>query len=273
MPATPVKPSAKRVTPRSRHNVADGGLGTLVRGLRLLRILGDQPEGMRFTDVVARANLARATTHRLLAALVSEGYVEFDEATRLYSLGLQVFELSHRVGRVRSAADTARPFMSELANATGCTVTLNVLDGDHMVVVERVHAPSNVRIGTEIGSREAIYSTSTGKVVLASLPSEIQAKILQSTELRSLTPKTITKRRALMDELARVADQQFALADEENEIGVRAVAVRIPIASGQRQAALALAAPSFVMSSKDLLDRLAPLRAAAQAIGTRLTAQ
>jgi DNA-binding IclR family transcriptional regulator len=255
---------------RGRSKKSEGA-GTLIKGLKILQLLGDYPDGIRFTDLVAEAGLAPSTTHRILAPLENEGFIEFEESTRLYFLGLRVFELSQKVSRVSSAAEIARPVMRELADHTGWTITLNILDRDHMVVLERVDPPSKVHVGTDIGTRETLYSTSTGKVLLASLNQAERKTVLDVLKLKPLTKRTIASRRELEREIEEVAKRGFAIADEENEDNVRALAVLVPSTGGQR-CALAMAAPAFVASRETLIQKMPRLRTAAAEIASRLGA-
>lgn len=246
-------------------------VGTLPKALQLMITLGDFPEGARFTDVARATGLPVSTTHRVLATLVEHGFVDFNPERRLYSLGLRIFELSHKIAGVNTIAGTALPTMRKLAESTGYMVSLNILDEYEVLVLERAELPSKgVQLRARIGAREPLYSTATGKVLLANVPAPERAEILVRLELKKLTEHTITSRKELEKELQKTAMQGYGTTDEENEIGFRSIAVLVPSARSRHPIALALAAPAFLSSARMLKAQLPQLRAAAAEIGSRL---
>ncbi|WP_029010030.1 AMP-binding protein [Azospirillum halopraeferens] len=82
------------------------GTQSLERAIALLRVVAAKGEaGARLADLMAAAGLTKATTHRMLAALVREGLLEQDEATRRYHPGRELAALGRAAAaRYRSAA-------------------------------------------------------------------------------------------------------------------------------------------------------------------------
>ena len=60
------------------------------------------------------------------------------------------------------------------------------------VYVEKVEAPSFIRMDTWIGRRMEVHSTAVGKALLAYLDPEKRDAILRQRGLKKLTPHTIT---------------------------------------------------------------------------------
>ncbi|MER9890195.1 IclR family transcriptional regulator [Mesorhizobium sp. M0114] len=244
--------------------------GTLLKGLKILQVLGDTPAGVRFSELATATELANSTAHRILGILVDRGFVQYHQQSRLYTLGLKLFELSQKVNAVLGVAEVARPLMRELADRTGMLVSFDVLDGVNIVVIERADPPTRIRIGGELGMREPIYSTAAGKCMLATLAGSERKTLLARMVLTPQTRNTLIDPAALAAEIAEVERQGFAIGDEENEQGVRSIAVAIPTPQGRRRAALSLAAPSFVTDRETILKYLPALHAAAKDIGARI---
>jgi IclR family pca regulon transcriptional regulator len=95
-------------------------------------------------------------------------------------------------------------------------------------------------------------------VLLAALPEEEALQRLQRMVRQRLTPKTITEIPALMEELARVRAQGYALNDEELELGVRSIAVPIRNAAGQTLASVSLATAASRRTTDNMIDTLLP---------------
>ncbi|MER9174358.1 IclR family transcriptional regulator [Mesorhizobium sp. M0955] len=250
--------------------IAGSEPGTLLKGLKILQVLGDNPRGVRFSELAETAELANSTAHRILGLLVDRGFVEYDQQSRLYTLGLKLLELSQKVNAIVGVAEVARPVMRDLADRSGMLVSLDVLDGVNIVVVERVDPPTRIRIGGELGMRQPIHSTSAGKSMLATLPASERKTLLAGLVLTRQTRNTLVDPAAFTAEIAEAERRGFAIGNEENEEGVRSIAVAIPTRQGRRRAALSLAAPSFLTDGETMIKHLPALQAAAKDISARL---
>ena len=101
--------------------------------------------------------------------------------------------------------------------------------------------------------------------MLSRLPAAEQSQLLDRARLVQHTPHTIAERTALEAELARVAEQGYAIIDQELEIGLRSIAVPIIAADGRAAAAINVGVQAARVSREDLLLRVLPvLREAAE---------
>jgi len=122
-------------------------------------------------------------------------------------------------------------------------------------------------IAINVGARMPAYATSMGKVLLAALPEAELERYLATAQLTPHRPKTIADADVLREELAKVRAQCYALADQESEDGLVAIAVPVHDRTGEVVAAINLSthiARRDVRSLRD--DLLEPLRRAARAI-------
>ena len=251
-------------------NNSANGTGMLEKGLSLLVALGQHDDQVGVTELAREVGLTVSTTHRLLSSMVPLGFVSYHPVGRKYSLGMKVFELSHQVPEVRSASEVALPVLRNLRDATGEPATLAVLDGTEMMVVRQLEGRQRIQIRQRTGQRGALYATSVGKCLLAFRPdSEIDA-IISKLRLDPLGPNTITDEEGLRDELARVREQGYAVADQENEPGICAVGVPVLDSHGTAVASVCVVAPTSRSSVADLTKFLPQLRDAAQQIGAQL---
>jgi IclR family acetate operon transcriptional repressor len=251
----------------TEHKYTGGMLG---KGLSLLVILGEYPNGVGVSTLAREAGLPVSTVHRLLTTMASLGFVSFDADSRQYSIGLKVFELSYRVSLVRDLGEVALPVMRRIMEITKATTLMSVRDGEEIMYVERVEGPRRIRIQGAVGERLPLHCTSQGKVLLAFLPESEREKILGRLRLEQLAPNTITDLDTLRGELDRTRMKGYAVANEEAEEGICAVAVPIIGPRGRPVAALCIAAPVFQTPLEDL-ERFVPLlRDGARDIGVQL---
>jgi DNA-binding IclR family transcriptional regulator len=186
-----------------------------------------------------------------------------------YRLGPELFGLASRIlgsGELRLAG---RAELHALARATRETATLEVLVGDHVLIVEEAVGGHMVGAMPSTGTRWPAHATSTGKVLLAELPEPERESFLEGA-LPSLTPKTITDAQALRRELARVRERGYAIASEELEPGFVAAGAAVRSADGRAIAAIGVGGPKARLSADRLLALARQLPAAAGRVSARL---
>jgi IclR family pca regulon transcriptional regulator len=108
-------------------------------------------------------------------------------------------------------------------------------------------------------------------VLLASLPPAQADALLENTELTAHTRFTVTSRERLVEILTEVRAADFALNDQELEIGLRSLAVPVRNVVGTTVAAMNVSAQASRLSSRELIESVLPaLRAAAERLGSQL---
>ena len=217
------------------------GVKSVGRALDILDALAGSQEQLGVSELSAMTTLPSATVHRLLCTLVDRGYVRQDPMTRRYMLGAQLLKLGSSAGRLLGAWVT--PLLGRLVSATGESANLAVLEDDQVVYVAQTPSPHRMRLFTEIGNRVPVHSTAVGKVLLAFRPRHVAAAMLARQGMPARTPRTITQPEAFVEELDRVVERGFATDDEEEEDGVRCVAVPV-FGIGDGIAAISLSGPA-----------------------------
>ncbi len=107
--------------------------------------------------------------HRLLATLQYRGYIEQNEETENFRLGLKVMELSSKVFNGLEVRSLAHPYLEKLMRKTKETVHLVIRDGSEGVYIEKVESPETIRMASKISFRTPLYCTAVGKVFLSGL--------------------------------------------------------------------------------------------------------
>lgn len=243
--------------------------GTIAKGLALLRTVSTFPHGATAAEVAALAQHPFSTSYRLLNTLVETGFVEFDPRTKLYSLGLPVFELGQRVANARGYGGTAAPVLEALRDLTQESCILAVRDGVETVTVHTVDGPQ-FRTTTDPGDRGRLHTSAVGKMLLAGLPLAERTQLVSRLELVPLTPHTVTDPDVLLSQLAVAADQGWVGQSEEQDLGMNAIAVPVAREGGQMLASLAIAAPVFRADLDTLVGHLPALREAAARLALTL---
>lgn len=235
------------------------------KALDLLTRLGGHPHGVVASQLAREAGLPLSTAHRLLGALVRDGYATFDPASKRYSLGLRVFQLAQRVSRVHGFTGLARPILEEVSDATREATLMAVLDGDQQLYVFSIGGPQQVSVVGEPGRHGPLHCTSQGKVLIAFAPEEVREHLLATIPLDQQGPHTITDRDRFRAEIEKVRRLGYAVADEEHEAGIRAISVPV-LDDGEALAALSTAAPAYRTTVDQLRQHLPTLNEAARSL-------
>lgn len=244
----------------------------LGRGLRLLTVLADLPAGAGVSAIARQARLPVSSAHRLLGRLAAEGFVSYDEDARRYALGVRVLELARGFQRTGAGWAGASAPLSRLASRTGLPAIAGVLDGKDVLLVLTAEGTQHLQLRSAEGTRNLWHATSLGKVLAAALP-DVDREALLAAGLPTVTPRTCVDADTLREQLAQVRARGWAEVDEENEIGVRSVAVTVPGAGadGRPRLAVSLGAAVALTSQEELRAHVPALQACASDIAARLS--
>jgi IclR family acetate operon transcriptional repressor len=247
------------------------GVQSVERALELLEALAEPGEAKGVSELARATGLPVATIHRLLATMVAGGYVRQDTRSHKYTLGSHLIRLGEAASR--DFAQFARPYLTELMEASGETANLAMFEDGQVAYVAQVASRHHrVRMFTEVGRRVNPHTSGVGKVVLAFCPRPEVEALLARTGLPRRTPRTITDPARFLAELDKVAAQGYAIDSGEEEVGVRCLAVPV-FGVGGSVAAMSVSAPEGRLQDRDI-ERVLPemLRISAALSAAFLTA-
>ncbi len=219
------------------------GLSSVRNAARLLKVFRSREPELGVSELARRLELGKSSVHRVLTTLMAEGLVEQNPTTGGYRLGIVMFELGEAVRVHMDLHAAAGPILAALREQTRESCQVGILDGSDVVYVDRLESSQTLRLFTETGRRVPANCTSSGKILLAHLDDTDLARVLDDAPLTALTPRTITDRTLLLDELATSRRRGWAEAVEEREIGVVSVAAPVRDSRGAVVAAISIGGP------------------------------
>ncbi|MEU0082983.1 IclR family transcriptional regulator [Streptomyces sp. NPDC006274] len=232
---------------------ASGGVQSLERAFDLLERMADAGGEVGLSELSASSGLPLPTIHRLMRTLVACGYVR-QQPNRRYALGPRLIRLGESASRLLGT--WARPYLARLVEETGETANMALLDGDEIVYVAQVPSKHSMRMFTEVGRRVLPHSTGVGKALLAHTPADEVRALLARTGMPAATEKTITTADGFLDALEQVRRAGYAVDDNEQEIGVRCLAVSVP--DSPTAAAVSISGPASRVTEA-ATDKIVPL--------------
>lgn len=234
--------------------------------LRLLLMLRDRA-AISVSEASEELAVAPSTAHRLFAMLLHYGFVRQDPATKAYSAGPVLAELSYASLRDSDIRPVARPFIEDLVRRVGETVHLVVLRGTQLLFIDCVEGAHALRAGSRVGVALPAHCTGGGRALLAEFPVGHIRELYPDEELERLTPLSVGTVTELLTRLDETRRYGYALNDGESEDQLRAVSVAIRDLSGRARAAITCAAPAYRLAPDRVPGVAAELRQAANRIG------
>lgn len=206
-------------------------------GPRLLKTIGLTCETLRMlkeeehagvTELSKRLDLSKGAVYNHLATLRKHGLVA--KKGEQYQLGLRFMNFGEFVKHQSIIFQEGRGESEELAGDTGEYVHLMEVQEKEGFFVYRARGENAV--GDEYYSRnqeraDPLYYTATGKAALAFMDDEEIKSIIDERALKPQTEHTVTDRDELRAELLEIRERGFALNDEEQFLGLRAVSAPI----------------------------------------------
>jgi DNA-binding IclR family transcriptional regulator len=247
---------------------AAGPVQSVDRAVAILEILARDGEA-GVTDVARELGVHKSTASRLFAALDRRELVTQDSSRGKFRLGVGLVRLAGAAGRSLDVVQESRPVCRALAREVGETINLAILAGRDALYLDQVAGPSALSPHNWAGQRIPLHATSDGKILLAYL-TENEAADCLTPPLRRFTGQTITDLNDLHRALAEVRQRGFAVAAEELEAGLSAVAAPVRNADGRVVASISASGPSFRMPPERIHGVAAAVCSAATEISRRL---
>ena len=217
---------------------------SLMRGLALLEAFADFDGGpVGLNDLAKRVGLSPSTTHRLLASMLTEGYVIKHHDSNRYALGHRIAGTAATVQQRTSHLRTlARPHLDAIVAETGETANLVVLDGARTVYIDTSDGSHGLRMVMRIGSTFPANASASAKAILAyQRDDRALLPIFADEPLPRLASKTIVTERDFRRSLDDVRRLGYAVENDELEDGVSCISS--PILNDANIAVAAIGVP------------------------------
>jgi DNA-binding IclR family transcriptional regulator len=237
------------------------------RALSILEVLARDGEA-GVTEIAVELGVHKSTAFRLLATLESHRLVEQDGDRGRYRLGVGNLRLAGATTARLDLVQEARPVGKQLAADTGETVNITVRAETSALYLDQVAGSSALQSHNWVGQHIPLHATSNGKVLVSELDDATLKKAVR--ELPRYTTHTVTTLAKLRVDLATVREQGYALAVDELETGLTAVAAPIRNAHGDVIASMSVSGPSFRLEGERLERAIPLLLAAALEVSHRL---
>jgi IclR family acetate operon transcriptional repressor len=239
----PAKPTWYARSPHDTPSLKSSPGSALERALAVVETLLEAEHPIGLQEIAVRLDLPRQTAHRIINQLIDAGLVQrqidkdrIAPGPRMRRIALDTVRYSHRSGAMHAV-------LEELAERTGETCNLGVLDGDKVLLLDRVESHWALRVHSEVGRRLDFHSSSIGKTLVAHLPKARRHRLITARPLKRFTSFTITDEAALEAEFAAIRRRGYSVSNQGTMLGMFSIAAPVRDPGGRVIAGMACQVP------------------------------
>jgi IclR family acetate operon transcriptional repressor len=204
-----------------------GTVRSVQRAGRIITALAEHPYPMGVLELASRVQLSPASVHRMLATLISIGWVEQNSRTAKYRLGTRMLGIGSTGLITSPIVQNGRVFLTRLASITGHHTALSTIAGLRVIHLARVPGQESGSPDFEPGVSQPAHTMADGKLLLAYLPKAERQYLYEVDDLVSYTARTIVSPELLEEELETIRQRGYAVDMFERFEAVRGVAVPV----------------------------------------------
>ncbi|PJC87083.1 DNA-binding transcriptional regulator KdgR [Vibrio sp. HA2012] len=244
-------------------------VSSVLKTFGILQALSTQKD-IGISELAQRLMMSKSTVYRFLQTMKTLGYVAQEGESENYSLTLKLFELGATTLEYVDLVDIADIEMRRISDLTMEALHLGALDGDSIIYIHKIDSKYNLRMQSRIGRRNPLYSTAIGKVLLAGREEDEVRNILADVEFTKSTERTHADIDSLLSEFPQVRTQGYGEDNEEQEVGLRCLAVPVYDRFNRVVAGLSISLPTIRFTEENKKTHIAELHAAAARISSKL---
>ncbi|MGL4790873.1 MAG: IclR family transcriptional regulator [Anaerotignaceae bacterium] len=239
------------------------------RAMSILEIFEDGNKPKSVKEIALELNLSKSTVFGLINTLANLNYLQQDEETLKYNLGIKVLALGNVISQSNVLTKIANPHLQKLSFKFQETCLFAIEENGFVVYVDKTESSSSISIKTRVGTKKELSCTGVGKCFLAYMNPEKVDTII-SMGLKAATKNSITDRQRLLEELESIRKKGFAFDNEEYELGISCAAAPIFNKSGNIVASMCLTGPTARIKGINIVELSTALKEVAKEISKEL---
>lgn len=239
------------------------------RAVAILECFSENKSELKLSEIASMLDLNKSTVHGILNTLKHHGFIDQDEVTQKYRLGIRFIGYGDLVVNSINITNIAVPVLEKLCHKVEETVNIAMLDGLDVVFIEKKECNKSIKTSTKIGSRLPAYYTADGRIILSYLEKEKIKELLPRT-IKQLTTNTITDKQFLMEKLYETKHRGYAVDHEEVVKGLICIAAPIFDHMGEVKYSISITGPSVRMTDEVVSEYINIIKEAANEISHRI---
>lgn len=198
----------------------DYTINSVKRALDILKLFNEQRTELTLSEISDLSGIGKSSILRFLYTLRNDEFIAYDEETKKYSLGIEMYRLGMSKFNSLDLRKISRKWLQNLSDETNMICYLAVREGDAIVFLEQV-IPTTVPAWTQLllqsGSNSELYSTGIGRLFLAQEDDKTVEEYLDRCQFQKFTNTTVTDKLTLMELVRQAREGNFSGNIGENE--------------------------------------------------------
>lgn len=234
-------------------------VGSVEKAFTVLHVFSQSRKPLSLTDIVAKTGMGKSAVQRFCFTLVELGFLERDPDSRRMVPSARLLELSHTYLATNPVSSVAAPYLLQARESSGEAVNLALPMEQDVIYIARLSSSNSHIIHPIVGGRAPLFCTSSGRAWLSTQTDEQISAILDASDLRRLTPETLTDRDAILKRIGEVSHNGYATAWQECIVGELTIAAPIygPGRIGVASVNICVTKPAW--SEQQVIEELAPI--------------
>jgi len=242
----------------------------LERGLKLMELLLDYPDGLQQTEIASLLHCAKTSVYRIAMTLVAYGYLVRDEENRTLRLSRKLVAMGSRTLADEDLMSLSVDILKKLRDQLKETVLIGTIVETELVVLGQVLGSHPFKFSLDLGTRLPLHAAAPGKAILAWTPPAEREAILKKISFIRFNERTIGDVQSYIHELNCVGGRGYALDQGEQLAGIHCVAAPVFNRYGYPIASIWTTGPMERMRQEDLPNVAAQVMEHARIISGRL---
>ncbi len=213
--------------------------------LDVLEALCEEGEEVRISQLSERLGMNKTSIFRLLATFENRGYVEKEQKSGKYKLGLSAYEMGQKFLSRMGLLRKAKPVIERLARECNEALYLAVPRENEILMLDMVDTMQQVKIIPLVGNRYPITGSSAGRVILAH----------SETHRANCTQEGLA---VLGNELEKIRETGGCVDRGILGDGIASLAIPLIDAQGNVPGSLCMVGPEFRLTNEKINEMLLP---------------
>lgn len=244
-------------------------LSSVTNALRILEHFSNNRTVIYVGELAEELELSKSTISRLVRTLEHRGFLARDTQSQGYILGSKLLTIAGIYTNTNELYREVGPVLSEIVQKTNESAQIAAIDGSEVFYVHKINGPYYSDVGTQIGQKNPIHATSSGKLLLAYADDDIIEEVMNQSH-QAFTEHTITNPIQLKKELDKIRSQGYSFSVGELTDGNYSLAFPVRDFENKVVCALSIVGPTTRMNKEKMKDYMRILKQGAQEASERL---
>ena len=251
----------------------DYTITSVKKALDILKLFDEQHPSLTLSEISERSGIGKSSMLRFLYTLLQEDFVAYDEVTKKYSLGIELYRLGLMKFNSLDLRKIARRHLQALSNELNMICYVGIREGDTLAMVDQIlprSVPAWTQLTVQSGGTSELYSTGIGRLFLAQDSDAAVERYLDRIQPKKFTNATITDRQALLELIHQARRDHYSGNIGENEEYIYSLCAPVYGLSGTMVAGVSLCGLQDVVCSDQYDSYLQRIREVADNISREL---